>query len=200
MNWSVSAGVRAAGRPTPQRSTIAGSPHATIDDDGGVDCVRRRSSPSRVSGNALMTCAQVATVAAAESGGAVTVTGGRTAPLDGCVDGPSPDPAPPISRPRTITSGTVTAVAIRAARRTTGSIANSSPGQRSGASEVHDGAGQRAGDARDGLHVRDDELAQLVHRLRLGPDDHVVGPRHILGVRDTGQRPDRLGDRGRLAD
>ena len=44
------------------------------------------------------------------------------------------------------------------------------------ASEVDDRAGDGAGDPLDQLDPAHHHLAELVHRRRLGPDDHVVGP------------------------
>jgi hypothetical protein len=50
---------------------------------------------------------------------------------------------------------------------------------------VDDGTGEGAGDPLDPLDAGDDELAELVHALGLGADDHVVGARDVLGVGDS---------------
>src|SRR6476646_8419739 len=48
-------------------------------------------------------------------------------------------------------------------------------------SDVDDGAGQRAGDAVEVLHLGDHQLAELVDVAGLGPHDHVVGAGDVLG-------------------
>jgi hypothetical protein len=60
-------------------------------------------------------------------------------------------------------------------------------------------AGQRGGDARDGLDVGDDELAELVDVVRLRAHDHVVGAGHVLGEGDALHAADRVGDVAGLA-
>src|SRR5680860_1402799 len=60
-------------------------------------------------------------------------------------------------------------------------------------SDVYDGAGQRAGDAVEGLHPGHDELPELVDVARLGASDHVVGPGDVLGQGHTLE----LSNRGR---
>ena len=52
-----------------------------------------------------------------------------------------------------------------------------------GGSDVHHRAGQRAGDAVDGLHLGDDQLAELVDVAGLGAHDDVVGTGDVLGQR-----------------
>ena len=93
---------RSPGATTPQRSTIAGSPQATIDDDGGFEVVRRRSRPASRSGSALMTWAQVETVGPDVSDGAPTLTAGSTAPDADGDDPPECEPAPPSNSPATM--------------------------------------------------------------------------------------------------
>jgi 2-phospho-L-lactate guanylyltransferase len=66
-------------------------------------------------------------------------------------------------------------------------------------SDVDDGAGEGAGDARDRLDAGGDQPAQLVHVARFGPDDDVVRPGHVLGRGHPGDLPDLLGDVGGLA-
>ena len=53
------------------------------------------------------------------------------------------------------------------------------------ASDVDDGAGQGAGDAVEGLHLGDDQLAELVDVAGLGAHDHVVGAGDVLGEGDA---------------
>ena len=53
---------------------------------------------------------------------------------------------------------------------------------------------------RDALDARDHELAQLVDVGGLGPDDDVVGPGDVLGLRDAVEGGDLRGDRSGLAD
>ena len=60
---------------------------------------------------------------------------------------------------------------------------------------MDDGAGQRAGDAVEVLHLGDDQLAELVDVAGLGADDHVVGAGDVLGESDALD----LGSRRRLA-
>ena len=81
----------------------------------------------------------------------------------------------------------------RAAPATTrASAASSATTSRAGArrtsaagSDVDDGAGQRAGDAVDGLDPGDDQLAELVDVAGLGADDHVVRAGDVLGQGDA---------------
>src|SRR5205823_4536117 len=57
-----------------------------------------------------------------------------------------------------------------------------------------------AGMARVDFFLRgDDELAELVDRLRLRADDDVVGPGHVLRFGDAGDRSHRARDRCGLA-
>ena len=65
---------------------------------------------------------------------------------------------------------------------------------------MDDGARERPRDPLDTLDLGDDELAQLVDVLRFRAHDHVVGARHVLGLGDTGDVADLLGDLGGLAD
>ena len=78
------------------------------------------------------------------------------------------------------TSGSVTAVAISAARRTRGRSGDSS-------SEVDDGQVSVRVMPADRLHVGHDQLAQLVDGLGLGADDDVVGTGDVLGAGDAGE-------------
>src|SRR3954454_17071014 len=116
--------------------------------------------------------------------------------------------SPPTTRTSTTTArttGTRTAMTITATRRSGSSRRGGPPGS-SGlvssvrASEVDDGAGQRAGDPVDGLHPGHDETAQLVHGLGLGADDDVVGPGHVLGLGHAVDLADRRGNLRGLAD
>ena len=66
--------------------------------------------------------------------------------------------------------------------------------------QVHDRAGECPGDAIDALHLRDDELAELVHVARFGAHDDVVRTGDVFGERDTFEGGDLTGDRSRLAD
>lgn len=61
-------------------------------------------------------------------------------------------------------------------------------------SEVDDRACEGASDAGDHLHAADHELAEIVHRLGLSPNDHVVGPGDDVGMNDTVQCSDRYGN------
>src|SRR5215213_4228149 len=104
---------------------------------------------------------------------------------------------------RATTTGTATTVASRAALRSGsgGRSGRSAPGSGSvSASEVDDGTGQRAGDAVDRLHAGDDQAAELVDRLGLGADDHVVGAGDVLGFAHAVDLGDRLRHLGCLAD
>jgi hypothetical protein len=65
---------------------------------------------------------------------------------------------------------------------------------------LHDGAGQGARDALDRLDPCHDELPEVIDGLGLSPDDHVVGPGHVLGLGDAGHGTNRCGDRRCLAD
>jgi hypothetical protein len=59
---------------------------------------------------------------------------------------------------------------------------------------VDDWTGEGPGDASHRLHPRHHQLAELVDVAGLGPDDHVVGTGHSLGLLDTGDVDDVLGD------
>ncbi len=48
-----------------------------------------------------------------------------------------------------------------------------------------DGAGEGAGDAVDELDLGDDHAAELVDGVGLGPQDHVVGAGHVVGLDDA---------------
>src|SRR5690606_32704040 len=67
-------------------------------------------------------------------------------------------------------------------------------------SDADDGAGQGAGDARDGLDLRHHEGAELVDGGALGADDDVVRTGDVLGLLDPGDLGDCGGDLGGLAD
>src|SRR5688572_7993107 len=125
--------------------------------------------------------------------------------------GPSPGSSSPNTLVRTTaaaTTGTRTAAAMIATRRNGSSggacswVGAASLGGSSvrSASEVDDRAGQRAGDAVDRLDAGNDEPAELVDALGLGPDDDVVGTGDILGLNHAGDLTDGLGDLGGLAD
>src|SRR5260370_40431627 len=65
---------------------------------------------------------------------------------------------------------------------------------------MHDRAGQRSGNAGHGLNLGHHEAPQIVDILRLGPDDHVVWPGDVLGLRDAREFTDANSDLGGLAD
>src|ERR1700712_997641 len=69
-----------------------------------------------------------------------------------------------------------------------------------GSSDVDDWTGQRAGDAVERLHLRHDQLAQLVDVAGLGAHDHVVGAGDVLGQDDALDVGDPRGDLRGLAD
>src|SRR5680860_1422954 len=66
-------------------------------------------------------------------------------------------------------------------------------------SDVHDRAGQRAGDAGDILDLGDDQLAKLVNRAGFDAGNDVVCYRHVLGHSDARYLPDCLGYQRRSA-
>src|SRR4051812_5360839 len=129
-------------------------------------------------------------------GGALGETGGSAPAVGFVVEFELPEsPAPlraPIASATMMTSGTVTAVAMSAARLRSGSICCVR-------SKVHDRAGQRASDALDRLHVGDHELAEFVHAACFGADDDIVGTGHVLGAGHPGEGAYLLGHRGCLA-
>ena len=65
--------------------------------------------------------------------------------------------------------------------------------------DVHDGAGQGPGDAGHALDLGDHELPEIIHVVRLGPDDHVVGPGDVLGQGHPLDAADTASDLGGLA-
>jgi thiamine-monophosphate kinase len=69
-----------------------------------------------------------------------------------------------------------------------------------GVLNVHDWAGECPGDARHSLDLRDDQPPKVVHVVRLGPDDHVVGSGNVVGLGDTDDLPDGEGYLGCLPD
>src|SRR5664279_6518931 len=101
---------------------MTGLPHPTTNGEPGFERTTRGARPSSRWGNCSSTFVHGPCVAA-EDGGGVTVTAGSTAGEVAAELGP-PDPLPasPRRSPMITTSGTVTAVAMRAARRRTGSI------------------------------------------------------------------------------
>src|SRR5215207_2232034 len=66
--------------------------------------------------------------------------------------------------------------------------------------QVHDRTGEGPSDASHGLHPRHHQLTELVDVLSFGADDHDVGAGDGLGLLDTGNVDDVLGDLGGLAD
>ena len=100
---------------------IGGSPHATARS---VWIVRGGSGPSW-SGSPDMTWAHVAsTVAFADGGAGAVVIGGRAvAPLEAAELAGADAGLPPRAKARTMTTGTATAVAMRALRRVRASMA-----------------------------------------------------------------------------
>jgi thiamine-monophosphate kinase len=50
---------------------------------------------------------------------------------------------------------------------------------------MHNRARERPGDARHALDLGDDEAAKVVHVVRLGPDDDVIGARDVIGLGDA---------------
>src|SRR5262249_41687738 len=73
--------------------------------------------------------------------------------------------------------------------RPSGSVAARPPN--SPRSDVDDGAGERSGDARHALDLRDDEPAEVIDVVRLGADDDVVGPGYVVSLVHAGDKPDR---------
>src|SRR4051812_45569309 len=67
-------------------------------------------------------------------------------------------------------------------------------------SDVHHGARERAGDAVEGLHLGDHELAELVDVAGLGAHDDVIGTGDVLGHRDALDLGDRVRHLRGLAD
>lgn len=65
---------------------------------------------------------------------------------------------------------------------------------------MHDWAGQRASDPVDRLHLRHNELAELVHAAGLAADDHVVRAGYVLRQCDALDVGDLTGDLRGLAD
>lgn len=65
---------------------------------------------------------------------------------------------------------------------------------------MHDGAGERSGDAGYTLDLGDDEAAKVVHVVGLGPDDHVIGSRDVVGLGHAGDLADAEGHVGCLPD
>src|SRR4051794_36198593 len=65
---------------------------------------------------------------------------------------------------------------------------------------MDDRAGQGTGDAVHLLDLRDHHAAEVVHGVGLGPHDHVIRSCHVLGLDDSRDLADRLGDGRRLAD
>ena len=66
--------------------------------------------------------------------------------------------------------------------------------------DMNDGTSQRSCDARRGLNLGHHETAKVVDILRLGPDDHVIGPGDVLRLGDTLEFADANSDLGSLAD
>src|SRR5579875_3976364 len=69
----------------------------------------------------------------------------------------------------------------------------------SGPLELDHRAGEGPGDALYELEPAHDQLPQLVHRVRLGPDDHVIGAGDVLSGDHTLDPAHLTGDLGRLA-
>ena len=65
---------------------------------------------------------------------------------------------------------------------------------------VHDRARERPGDARYALDLGDDEAAKVIHVLRLGPYDDVVGPSDVVGLGDAADLRDSDSHVGSLPD
>lgn len=65
---------------------------------------------------------------------------------------------------------------------------------------MYDGASQRAGDAVDGLHTRNDELSELIDIACLGSDDHVIRTSDILREGYAFELTDLGGNASCLAD
>jgi thiamine-monophosphate kinase len=65
---------------------------------------------------------------------------------------------------------------------------------------MDDRAGKGASDARYALNLRDDQAAEIVDIVRLGPDYDVVRPGDVVGLSHSGNLPDLRGYVGRLAD
>lgn len=65
---------------------------------------------------------------------------------------------------------------------------------------MHNRARQRPGYARHALDLRDDKPAKVIHVVRLGPDDDVIGPRHVVGLGDAADLRDSESYLGCLTD
>src|SRR5258708_14879130 len=65
---------------------------------------------------------------------------------------------------------------------------------------MYDRAGQRSGNAWDALDLRYDEAAKVIHVVRLGANDHVVGAGDVVGLGDAADLPDGRGHIGGFAD
>ena len=65
---------------------------------------------------------------------------------------------------------------------------------------MHDGAGQRPGNARHGLNLGHHEPTEIVDVVSLGPDDHVVWPGDVLRLGYTLELANANSDLGGLAD
>src|SRR5208282_1652119 len=63
-----------------------------------------------------------------------------------------------------------------------------------------DRASQRSGDPGDALNLGDNELAEIVNVVCLGPDDHVIGTCNVIRLCHAIDLTDVRGDVGRLAD
>ncbi len=77
---------------------------------------------------------------------------------------------------------------------------NHPPGRWTRRLQAHHRAGKGAGDALDGLHLCDHELAELVDGGSVDLGDHVVGAGHALGAEDALDLRQRLGDLAGHAD
>src|SRR3954469_9574298 len=150
--------LNAAGTSTPHWATIAGSPHAPPRAAAGW--VLRRSWPARVSGSELVRRWQRAWSAAVNR---------RVGMLTGSL--PQPDRST-ATRPSTPIRGR-TDPRKRARDPDTAELGQTR-------SDVDGRAGERSGDALEVLHLRDDQLPELVDVAGLGAHDHVVRAGDVL--------------------
>src|SRR5436190_10746205 len=172
--------LKSEGTGTPHWATIAGSPQAPPSAAAGW--VLRRDWPATVSGRASTSRWQTAWSAAVSR---------RVGMLTGSL------PQAASSSPRQAT----TPADVRAPRaRTSGLGRDEVPANVWSGSDVDDRAGERTGDPVEVLHLRDDELAQLVDVARLGAHDHVVRAGDVLGQGHALHLGDGAGHVGCLPD
>src|SRR6185312_16102308 len=184
-------GVSSAGRGSPQRSTtgVGAAAHARTPAGVGGASARRGSVVVPAGRSPSSPVSKVVQEGEAASGASTVAT--ASGPVSG--DGASgPRSRAEIPMPATTTassSGSATAMAIGADGRC----------MRLRSAQVHDRAGQRAGDPANPLYPRDHELTQLVDVVGLGAHDHVVRPGDVLGREHPADPRDLGGHGGGLA-